>query len=481
MTILDKLFLWIDSFSMQLQRPALIQSQKFTMNTQVIQSIKLMELPIMELRETIEGELEKNPALEVLEDPSVVSLDAAASPAKDEEEYFDNSADSSFVRKSGDQDDQQSFLEGVLSQPETLQEHLLWQLRLEPIDDTLRRICELLIQNLDEDGFHKEPVAVLLKNEESKTIQAAMKLVQGLDPVGTCTADYQESLRVQIGLLPDAPRGIVKALSCLELLERGKTAEAARIIGCTEEESLYIFERLKELSPFPGRQFSPGETRFVVPDIQVIKKEGEFVIKLNEEEIPVFGINPFFMKIAGGKAPGSKTDSTLKEWRKKKENRPVRDFARENIREAKWFINSINQRNHTLLRVSRAIVEFQRPFFMNGPKFLAPLTLRDIAQELALHETTVSRTANGKYMQTEWGIIEIRHFFSNSISGTGSGGSKYSKEGVKEIIKEIIVSEKNKLSDQDIVGLLKKKGIALARRTVAKYRSELDLGPSFRR
>jgi RNA polymerase sigma-54 factor len=227
----------------------------------------------------------------------------------------------------------------------------------------------------------------------------------------------------------------------------------------------------------------------------VIKREEEFVIILNEEEIPVLGINPFFMKIAG--TPGGKVSAPLSEPGEDpppapglgvslargniKREKPVRDFARENIKEARWFINSINQRNHTLLKVSRAIVEFQRPFFTNGPKHLAPLTLRDIAQEIGLHETTVSRTANGKYMQTEWGIFELRYFFTNSITGTGSGGSKYSKEGVKEIIREIIGEEKARLSDQDIAGLLAKRGIILARRTVTKYRNELDFGTSFDR
>ena len=461
-SILDKSFLWNDSFNMQLQRQSMNQTQRLSMNPQLFQSIKLMELPIMELRETIGEELEKNPALEILEDRSTVSL-------------------TGLIANSGGKaapEDRQRIIEGVLSHAMTLQEHLLWQLALEPVSEDMRRICELLIQNLDEDGFHKAPVELLLKNEDPKTIKKAVKLVQELDPAGTCTSDYMESLRVQIDLLSDAPRGIIEALSCLELFERGKIAEAAKKIGCTEEESAHIFERLKELSPFPGRHFSPGETRFVVPDLQVIRKEGEFAIILNEEEIPVLGINPFFLKIAADRiaregAPGDRN--------RKKENRPVRDFARENIKEARWFINSINRRNHTLLRVSRAIVEFQRPFFMNGPKHLAPLTLRDIARELSLHETTVSRTSNGKYMQTEWGIFELRHFFTNSISGAGSGGSRYSKAGVKEIIREIINSENKRLSDQDIAGLLEKRGIGLARRTVAKYRNELDLGSSFER
>ena len=467
---------------MQLQRPSLIQSQKFSMNPQIFQSIRMMELPVIDLREKIEEELERNPALEILEDHSTVSLDAGTNNTKEEYEYFESSSDSGFVSRGGERasDERQRFIEGALSHSETLQDHLLWQLRLEPIDENMRRICELLVQNLDDDGFHREPVDILLKGEETETIQKALKVVQGLDPAGTCTANYRESLMVQIGLLPDAPKGIVEALSCLELLERGKIAEVARRIGCTEKETLHIFKKLKGLSPFPGRRFYTGETRFVVPDIQVIKKEGEFVIILNEEEIPVLGINPFFMKIAGN--PGERVSGRgVRAAGNTKKEKPVRDFARENIREARWFINSINQRNHTLLKVARAIVEFQRHFFTNGPKYLAPLTLRDIAQEIGLHETTVSRTANGKYMQTEWGIFELRHFFTNSITGTGSGGSRYSKEGVKEIIRELIGKEDMRLPDQEIAELLAKRGITLARRTVAKYRSELDLGSSFDR
>ena len=461
------------------------QSQKLSMTPQLYQSIKLMELPLIGLVEKIEEELEKNPALEVLEYPSTISLDAEADTsakktsksAKEDEDFFEATYDAGFTGQSGrvSADNKYNFLEGALSRDETLQEHLLWQLALEPISSDLRRICELLIQNLDDDGFHKEPVAILLKDEDPRAIKTAMKLVQGLEPAGTCTANYMESLLVQVRMLSDAPKGIEEALAHLELFERSKITEAAKIIGCTEAESLRIFEKLKELSPFPGRRFSAEETSYVLPDIQVAKKEGEFVIILNEEEIPVLGINPFFMKIIDSGKQRNKTEGS------KTKERPARDFARENIKEAKWFINSINQRNHTLLRVTRAIVEFQRPFFMNGPKHLAPLTLKDIAQELGLHETTVSRTANSKYMQTEWGIFELRHFFTNSISGTGSGGSRFSKAGVKERIKEIIKSEDKHFSDKDIVELLEKTGIRLARRTVAKYRSELNLGSSFDR
>jgi RNA polymerase sigma-54 factor len=437
------------------------------MSPQLFQSIKLMELPIMDLRGKIEEEIERNPALEILEDRSTISLDAAYTPRKEEDDYFEVTSDSGFIRRGGDEaaEERHKFIEGALSRPETLQEHLLWQLRLQPIDDRLRQIGELLIQNLNEDGFHKEPVAALLKDQDKRLIRRALCLVQTLDPPGTCTADYRESLRVQASLLPDAPEGMREALDHLELLERGKIAEAARKMGRTEAELRAILERIKELSPFPGRQFASEDTRYVVPDVQVLRKEGEFVLVLNDEEIPILGINPFFMKISDTKG-GEK---------------PVRDFARENIKEARWFIQSINLRNHTLLRVSRAIVEFQRAFFVKGPKHITPLTLKDIAQELGVHETTISRAANGKYMQTEWGIFEIRHFFTNSISGAGSTGSRYSKEGVKETIRELINTEARHFSDQEISDLLSKRGIAIARRTVTKYRKELDLGTSYTR
>jgi RNA polymerase sigma-54 factor len=465
--------------ALQIQRPSFIQEQHLRMNPQLYQSIKLMELPIVDLRETIGEELERNPALEVLEDHSTVSLEEAYTPpVKEEETYFENASDTGFIRRGSSEDTerQHKFIEGVLSRPETLQEHLLWQLRLQPVDGEIRAIGELLIQNLNADGFHKEPLSLLLKGRDSAVVDEALRLIRSLDPQGTCTSGYEESLRVQAALLPHAPPGLSAALNYLELLEKGRFAELAKKIDRTEDEVRLIAGRIKELSPFPGRQFSSEDTRYVVPDIQVIYKEGEFAIILNDEEIPVLGINPFFMELSSEKTKSAGGNSCLRE-----DDRPVRDFVRENIREARWFIQSITQRNHTLLRVARAIVEFQRAFFTKGPKYLIPLTLKDIAGELGVHETTVSRTSNGKYMQTEWGIFELKHFFTNSISGAGSAGSRYSKEGVKEIIREMIQGEARRFSDQELSGMLAQKGIPLARRTVAKYRKELDLGSSYDR
>jgi len=451
---------------MQFQRPSLVQQQNLKMNPQMLQSIKLMELPIAELRERIQQELEHNPALEIIEDKSTVPLDVTKTHRSEKYELFETTSDPG-RRGAQASEEHQRFIEGVLTRPETLQEHFLRQLQLEPVDDELRIIAETLVQNLNDDGFHKEKPETLFADPQAR-LQEAMELVQGLEPAGCCTSDYRESLTIQITNSLDAPAEnyeIEKVLDNLNLLDREKYDMLAKKIGLDEECTRQICEYIKTLSPFPGRTFASKapEVRYVIPDIKVVRDNEELTINLNDEVFPVLGINPNFEKF------GSSKDTA------------ARDFARENIREARLFINHLSQRNQTLIRVSNAILEFQRSFFMNGPKYLAPLTLGDIAKELNVHETTVSRTANGKYMQTEWGIYEIRYFFTNSISGAGSSGSQHSKKSVKEIIKEILSEEKRLLSDQDISDILSKKGIALARRTVAKYRKELDMGSSYNR
>ena len=454
---------------MQAQRQSLVQEQRLRMNQQMLQSIKLMELPAVELRERIEQELERNPALELIEDKSTVSLDEAHAQKSEKYELFETSSDPG-KRGAEKSDEHKRFIEGVLTRPETLQEHLLLQLRLEPIDNELRVIAETLIQNLNDDGFHIEEPLSLFPNAAvpPEHLNKAMELVQSLDPAGTCTRDYRQSLAVQIAILGGTPAEaaeIDKALDNLELIEREKYSVLAKKTGLTEEKTREICEYLKKLTPFPGRAFESmnDETRFVIPDIKVIRDNDSFTINLNDDNFPVLGINHNFEEFENSN------------------DKAARDFARDNIREARLFISNLSQRNQTLVRVANAILEFQRTFFIKGPKYLAPLTLGDIAKELNVHETTVSRTANGKYMQTEWGIFEIRYFFSNSISGAGSSGSQYSKQSVKEIIKDIIAQENRLLYDQDISTLLGKKGIALARRTVAKYRKELDMGSSYNR
>ncbi len=457
---------------MQVQRPVLVQQQKLRMSPQLYQSIQLMALPIQDLRFKIQQELEQNPALEVVEERSTVSLEEVAGTPAEEYDYFENSSDPGYATRSYDteaSDSKQQFMEGALSRPESLQDHLLWQLRLQPLAEDEFELGELLIHNLDENGFHLEDPHSLVPESRHEMLSRMAQMIQTFEPVGTCVADYRESLLVQARLRDDMPEGTdIIVAEHFDLLEREKYREIARKMKTTEEEVLEALEFIRTLTPFPGRKYSTESPRYVIPDLLVTIKEGQFVIVLNDEEIPVLDINPFFEKM--------NNSST--------EEKDVNRFVKSTVKDARWFIHSIQQRNQTLLKVARAIVEFQRDFFLRGPKYLVPLTLKDIATTVDVHEATVSRITTSKHVQTEWGIFELKYFFSNSISGAGSKGSRHSKSAVKERIREILEEDKSgekHLSDQRLADLLKQRGISIARRTVAKYRKELDISSSYDR
>jgi RNA polymerase sigma-54 factor len=455
----------------QVQRPEIIQTQKLRMSPQLYQSIKLMAMPIVDLRLRIQEEVEANPALEILEDGTTVSMDEVEGSKPDEYDPFENSSDKGYDDEAGDA--KRRFMEGALSRPESLHDHLLWQLRLQPISEVEFEVGELLILNLDDNGFYREPPEATVPEGMQEHLEKMIGMIRTFDPVGTCVADYRESLIVQSRLAGIAPPWTEEILADhFETLERGRYAEIAKKLKIDEEDVEEALEFIRGLTPFPGREFSSDSTTYVVPDLLVKEKDGEFVIVLNDEEIPVLGIDPFFDDIAKKKAA-------------EKEGPEVKRFAKGRVKDARWFINSIHQRNQTLFKVSRAIVRFQEEFFRKGPKYLKPLTLKDVAAEVDVHEATVSRITTSKHIQTEWGIFELKYFFSNSISGSGSDGSRFSKEAVKEIMKELLEelenSEEKHLSDQKISELLKTRGISIARRTVAKYRKELAISSSYER
>jgi RNA polymerase sigma-54 factor len=457
---------------LQLQKPILSQVQKLKMNPQLYQSIQLMALPIQDLKLRIQEEVETNPALELVKDDSTVSIDDIPKQQKDDYDAFENSSDPGYREGYDDEasDSKRKFMEGALSRSESLQDHLLWQLRLQKISEEQFNIGELLIRNLDDNGFHREIPEELVSPNKQSVLKDMIKIIQTFDPVGTCTKNYRESLLVQANLIPEAPDITLPLLTeYFDLLEKGKYQAISKKMKIPEDRVLEALAFIKSLNPFPGSTFSTEKPRYVIPDIMVTIKEGEFVIIMNDEEIPVLRVNPFFESIMGKE--------------KKPQEKNVKKFVNTKIKDARWFINSIHQRNQTLLKVSRTLVEFQREFFLKGPKFLVPLTLKDIAKEIGVHESTVGRISNGKYIQTEWGIYEIKYFFSNSISGAGSSGSRFSKEGVKQVIKEILEAEGSDkhLSDQKLSDLLSKRGINIARRTVAKYRKELDIASSYNR
>ena len=456
---------------MQYQKPVLIQEQKMKLSPQMFQSIQLMALPVQDLKFRIQEEVDRNPALEIKDQKKEISIDEVSSGRKDDYDYFENSSDPGFFSTvSSDSDSKRMFIEGVLSRDESLQEHLLSQLSIQPVREEIFRAGELLIQNLDENGFYIEEPESLDKNISAETLKEAIELINRFDPQGTCTSGYKESLIVQTRLAEDAPEYTVQILeNFLEPLEKGRFKEIAKSLKIRENNVADALDFIKTLNPFPGRQFAPENTRYVIPDLLIKVSEGELVIKLNEEEIPVLGISPSFEDLSAEDFSGDKS---------------AKKFVNSSIKDARWFIQTIGLRNQTLLKTATAIAFFQKNFFLKGPRFLHPLTLKDIAEEVGVHETTISRISNSKYIQTDWGIFPLKYFFSTALARTDSAESSVSRESVKFMLKEIIETEgKNRhLSDQKLADYLKEKnGIKIARRTVAKYRKELDIASSYDR
>ena len=440
------------------------------LSPQMFQSIQLMALPVQDLKFRIQEEVDRNPALEIKEQKKELSLDEVSSTKRDEYEYFENSSDPGYFSSSSDGDSKRMFIEGVLSREESLQEHLLSQLSIQPVKEDIFRAGELLIQNLDENGFFIEKPSSLDKRISEVILNEAIDLINRFDPQGTCTAGYKESLVVQARLAEDAPEHAVEILEdFLELLEKGRFKEISKKLKIKESDVEDALDFIKTLNPFPGRQFAAEETRYVIPDLLIKVSEGELVIRLNEEEIPVLGISPSFEDLSTEDLSGDKS---------------AKKFVNSSIKDARWFIQTISLRNQTLLKTATAIAYFQKNFFLKGPRFLHPLTLKDIAEEVGVHETTISRISNSKYIQTDWGIFPLKYFFSTALARTDSAESSVSRESVKFMLKEIIETEgkDRHLSDQKLADYLKEKnGIKIARRTVAKYRKELDIASSYDR
>ncbi|OQB04233.1 MAG: RNA polymerase sigma-54 factor [Spirochaetes bacterium ADurb.Bin215] len=471
---------------MQGQKLVLSQQQRLTLSPQLVQSIKLMAMPFADLRERILEEVEKNPALEVVSDPFESIPWSQREPA--------SRISVSTVRSNDDESDaHRDYIEGALSREETLQEHLLEQLGELVLEPRVRALAELVVQNLDPDGFHRVPPEELSGADDPAVLHKALDTVRRLEPVGCAVRDFHESLLVQAMVLRDrytagkTDPGLETTIHILDkyfhLLEKGRPD--ALVKGLAKEPDAgftldlegaeEVFDIIRMLDPFPGRIFDSSPETYIVPDVFVNRSEEGYSVVINEEEVPVLGISPFFMELE------EQVDDS------------ARDFAREAVKEARWFLGTIERRNLTLLKLVRALVVFQREFFIHGPTRLMPLRMKDVAEEIGMHEATVSRAANGKYLQCEWGTFEIRYFFSNRVGSpprTGSrtpdqaGGytsGRFSKQGVKEVIRELIESSETALSDQKITEQLKTRGIHIARRTVAKYRAELSIASSFER
>ena len=413
------------------------QNMSLKLAPQMRMMMHLLAMPVLELQEEIKKKLEENPALEEASSSEVLLSHLEDSFPKDSTpaDWDEDKAD----RK-------QQFLENTLTQKESLQAHLLLQLGVQKnIDKEIIETAEILVQSLNNDGFLNISAKEAVPDAEEETLKKAVSLVQMLDPQGTCVSDYKESLAVQASLCDDEPDGtetVIKEL--LEELEKGQYKEIAAKLNKTEKEVLEIRDFIRTLNPFPGRSFTTQPDQSVIPSLTITAKDGELSVYMNDLAIPMLQVNGSFKEL--DESPDADPEA--------------KKFVHDKVQDAESFISILDMRKETLEKAAEAIIQCQRDFFLKGPKYLKPLTQREFAKIIKRNESTVSRIANSKYVQTDWGFYPFSYFFPSQ------------GESVLEIIKEIMESNKDKrLSDQQISDILKERGIDMARRTVSKYKS----------
>ncbi len=463
-------------------------SQKLILTPQLQQAIKLLQMPQLELAQVLNQELVENPFLEeAFEEPEIeeYSSDAETAPAAasdDAEVSFEDSlvnfsVDDYFDERSSDGRDLGYFSPGVDEQPSyelfyskkpDLYDHLLWQLRLCTADDDIRMAAEAVIGNIDEDGYLRATEEELASSlgVESDTVSSAITLVQGFDPPGMGARSLKECLLLQVNALNLKGTLVEKIISSnLEDLQRKKYSHIAKQYTSSVEDIMTAVKIIEGLEPKPGRSFSSAETNYVVPDVYISKLDGEYQIILNEDGMPKLRLNSGYRKLL-----------LKKEMLTKEE----REFLKEKLKRATELIKSLDQRNKTIYKVSESILKFQRDFFDRGMQHLRPLNLKDVAADISMHESTISRVTSNKFLACDHGVFSFRFFFSSAIQ---SDAGDVSSTLVKNLIRKIIVDEdpKKPLSDLMVVEKLKEHNINIARRTVAKYREELKIPPQNQR
>lgn len=463
-------------------RQSLKLTQQPIMTPQLQQAIKLLQLSRMELIDLVRQEQEENPFLEEVTAPSAenepleTSYEALApseSHHQEEEEEipplaWEQEKFLPFPAREGDDEDRPSF-ENFLTKKPTLAEHLLWQLRMGNFSEEERLIGTLIIGNLNENGFLQyslEEIAAQSGLELAK-MEEVLKKIQAFDPPGVAARDLRECLLIQAQQIYSGNPIVIKIIeNHLEQLGRKNYQAIAKNLGISLEEVIQASRLISVLDPKPGRAYSDEGIHYVIPDVYVYKISDDYVVVLNEDGLPKLRINPYYRDILREQAH---YDGQAK------------DYINEKIRSALWLIKSIHQRQRTIYRVTKSIVRFQREFLDRGVAYLKPMVLKDIAMDVNMHESTISRVTSNKYVHTPQGIFELKYFFNTSINT--SRGENIASESVKEKIREILAKEdlQKPYSDQEIVELLKKEGIIIARRTVTKYREMLGFLPSTRR
>jgi len=450
---------------------SLSQKQQLKLSPQLLQSFELMALPLAELQQKIASEIESNPALEI-PNTKEASFEVFAEKNQNKEAFSDDYSDSaSYGSDRGGYDTEasdrrQSFMENALSDEETLQEHLLSQLGCEALNEQEYEVGMVLITNLDANGFHVQDPQDLLKKEQKALLAPMLQRLQHFDPPGIGVKDWRESIILQArtkGMGGEELQTFsLLVQDNLELMRANKQAQVAKNLGLELEELEDLYTFLKTLTPYPGQGFASGPELYVIPDISIRKEEGELLLRMNSSSLPDLTINSEFEAF-----------SLEKEMPKE-----AHIYVQDQLKRASSLMFQVQLRNQTLYKVGQVLAEKQKEFFLSGPEFIQPLTQKSVADQIGVHETTVSRISTAKWIDTDWGIIPIKRLFSSAV---GDEGEQVSKSAAKEILRQILEEHQGKkaLSDQKISDLLKVRGISVARRTVAKYRNELNIDPSF--
>jgi len=457
--------------------------QKLILTPSLQQAIKLLPMSTLELSELLNQEMVENPMLE--ETPSEDLQQPEAAPEKPEEKpaqekgdtwddqdyeyFFGDYLDDGYRPRTPTEVKELPPIENTLSTAASLSDHLLWQLSMQTNDPALRTIGEAIIGNLDDDGYLVATVDELSSMGPWSTadVEQALKLVQSFDPIGVAARDLQESLLLQLrhlGLAGSPAERIVTEY--MRLLQNHQIPELAKKLGTSIDELKQHIELIQHLDPKPGSRYNPSQSQYVIPDVYVVKVEEQYVAVLNEEGLPQLRISPVYRRLLDKGAENS--DET-------------RAYVKDKFRSALWLIKSVEQRQKTIHKVATSIINFQRDFLDHGIEYLRPLVLRDVANDIGMHESTVSRVVTNKYMHTPQGVFEMKYFFHSGISS--SYGEAVSSVTIKQRIRKIIEQEdaRKPLSDSKIVSMLQKEGLDLARRTIAKYREELKIPTSNQR
>ncbi|MCK5883360.1 MAG: RNA polymerase factor sigma-54 [Bacteriovoracaceae bacterium] len=478
---------------------SLKQTQTLTMTPQLQQAIKLLTLTHMEMTSAISEEMMENPMLEELggagdekvksevdykeerlsdqnQEASAESFDEKPIVERDDFdlksyiEDYNNTSSTAPSMVSRDSDDQMNY-ENVISQEMSLADHLDWQLKMAELDEEEWKVASRVVYNINDDGYLDIPFEEIIADSgvDRELAFDVLHMVQELDPVGCGAQNLQECLLAQARIADERSPLLEKLITNhLEDLQRRDYKKICSSTGVDEEVVKQTALLLQNFHPKPGRLVAPAETHYVTPDIYIYEVAGEFLVKVNDDGVPRLRISKIYQQmLQNSEVTGDKE---------------AKGYVEERVRSAMWLIKSIQNRQRTIEKVAKAILAKQQMFFKKGPEHLKPMILKDVAQEIEMHESTVSRVTTNKYMHTPIGMFELKYFFNAGVGGK-DGGVDVSGEVLKLKIKAIVASEnpKRPLSDQKLAELLSKDDIKVARRTVAKYREILGILSSSKR